>query len=186
MNHMVSYFIQCCFRRQRPFRLPLLPFFSLNLPFRQFQKVSALIPTKVVFFKSGTSRLPYITWPLIDTKEKVTGRSIVSNPVKQLSPPRVGEQNSGSEIDRNCGGRGHGINHEMKLTALQTNIISQFVLLDTYPHWVLSFLGNRFYEIIIPSEVIEFTQEHRFVQSHPSLKRVKLLDGKIAVSHLLH
>ena len=70
--------------------------------------------TKLVFFKSGTSRLPYITWPLIDTKEKVTGRSIVSNPVEWLWPVRAGEQNSGSEIDRNCGGKGHGINHEMK------------------------------------------------------------------------
>ena len=36
----------------------------------------------------------------IDTKEKVTGRSIVSNPAKWLSPQRVGEQNSGSEIQR--------------------------------------------------------------------------------------
>ena len=82
MNHIVSYFIQCCFRRQRLFQLPLLQLSSFNLPVWQFQKVSALIPTKLVFFKSGTSRLPYITWPLIDTKEKVTGRSIVSNPVK--------------------------------------------------------------------------------------------------------
>ena len=54
----------------------------------------------------------------IDTKEKMTGRSIVSNPVEWLWPVRAGEQNSGSEIDRNCGGRGHGINHEMKSTAL--------------------------------------------------------------------
>ena len=100
MNHIVSYFIQCCFRRQRLFQLPLLQLSSFNLPVWQFQKVSALIPTKLVFFKSGTSRLPYITWPLIDTKEKVTGRSIVSNPVKWLSPQRVGEQNSGSEIER--------------------------------------------------------------------------------------
>ena len=48
-----------------------------------------LIPTKEGFFKYGISRLSYRTWLFIDTKEKVTGRSIVSNPVKWLSPPRV-------------------------------------------------------------------------------------------------
>ena len=118
INHMVSYFIQCCFRRQRLFQLPLLQLSSFNLPVRQFQKVSALIPTKDGLFKSSISRLSYRTMLSIDTKEKVTGRSIVSNPVEWLWPVRAGEQNSGSEIDRNCAGRGHGINHEMKSTAL--------------------------------------------------------------------
>ena len=118
MNQLVSYFIQCCFRRQQPFRLPLLPLFSLNLPVQQFHKFRDLIPDKKGFFKSVISRLSYGKWLSIDTEEKVTGRSIVSNPVKWLSPVRTGEQNSGSEIDRNCGGRGHGINHEMKSTAL--------------------------------------------------------------------
>ena len=73
-----------------------------------------LIPTKEGFFKYGISRLSYRTWLFIDTKEKVTGRSIVSNPVKWLSPVRAGEQNSGSEIDRNCAGRGHGKIYEIK------------------------------------------------------------------------
>ena len=96
---MVSYFIQCCFRRQQPFRLPLLPLFSLNLPVQQFHKFRDLIPDKKGFFKSVISRLSCGKWLSIDTKEKVTGRSIVSNPVNWLSPARAGEHNSGSEIE---------------------------------------------------------------------------------------